>query len=157
MSGTASDVHVEGIEKMIPAHTHMPRTSGNIVRARNNMRAHHYTDISATRVFQRQQSSRSGERARGRRAPKCARCFWPHLRIYVSASLWRGKKGALKSSAIGNLWLLRRRGIEINTYVRATIKVPKFCRHQSLLYLAHYRQNFTAHPRKCCKSDGESR
>jgi hypothetical protein len=53
MSGTASDVHVEGIEKMIPAHTHMPRTSGNIVRARNNMRAHHYTDISATRVFQR--------------------------------------------------------------------------------------------------------
>jgi hypothetical protein len=119
MSGTTSDVHVERTEKMIPAHTltcHVPQAilyALGIICARTTIHISVY--ISATRVFQHwQQSSRS--RARGRRAPKCARCFWPHLRIYVSASLAREKIRALKSPAIGNLWLLRRRGIEINTY-----------------------------------------
>jgi hypothetical protein len=134
----------------------MPRTSGNIVRARNNMRAHtHYSRcIYLQRVFQWQQSSRSGERAREDDVRQSALAAWPHLRIYVSASLV--KKRALKSSAIGNLWLLWRPGIEINTYVRlprATIKAPQFCEHQSLLYLHIIAQIFTLHPQKCRKSN----
>jgi hypothetical protein len=146
MSGTASDVHVERTEKMIPAHTltcHVPQAilyALGIICARTTI--HISLCISATSTGSKVHVL-GRERERGRRAPKCARCFWPHLRIYVSASLAREKIRALKSPAIGNLWLLRRRGIEINTYVRATIKAAKFCsRHQSLLYLAHYRQNF---------------